>query len=59
MRIIDAEPQLIKDFVDEIEVIVTKENPFIIVQAGRHPVLGKVVVIESKNGDGLIVEMDE
>ncbi len=59
MRIIDAEPQLIKDFVDEIEVIVTKENPFIIVQAGRHPVLGKVVVIESKKGDGFIVEMDE
>ena len=59
MRIIDAEPQLIEDFVDEIEVIVTKENPSVIVQAGRHPVLGKVVVIESKNGGGLIIEMDE
>ena len=59
MRIFDAEPQLIKDFVDEIEVIATKENRSLTVQAGRHPVLGKVVVIESKIADSLIVEMDE
>ncbi len=59
MRIVDAEPQLIKDFIDEIEVIAIKENPSLTVQAGRHPVLGKVVVIESKTGDSLIVEVDE
>lgn len=59
MRIVDAEPQLIKDFIDEIEVIVTKENPSLTVYVGRHPTLGKVVAIESKKGDSLIVEVDE
>ena len=59
MRIIDAEPQLIKDFIDEIEVIATREKPSLKIHAGRHPTLGKVVIIENKKGDGLIVEMDE
>jgi hypothetical protein len=59
MRIVDAEPQLIKDFIDEIEVTSTKEKPSMTVQVGRHPILGKVVVIESKKGDSLIVEVDE
>ena len=48
MRIVDAEPQLIKDFIDEIEIIATKQKPSITVQVGRHPILGKVVVVESK-----------
>ena len=59
MRIVDAEPQLIKDFVNEIEVTATKEKPSLKIKVGRHPILGKVVVIESKKGDGVIVEVDE
>ena len=59
MRIVDAEPQLIKDFMDEIEVITSKENPSLTIYVGRHPILGKVVLIESKTGDSFIVEVDE
>ena len=59
MRIVDAEPQLIKDFIGEIEVAATRENPWLTVHVGRHPVVGKVVVIEGKEGGSLIVEVDE
>lgn len=59
MRIVDAEPQLIEDFTGEIEVIATKENPHLTVYVGRHPVFGKVVIIKSKDGGNLIVEVDE
>ncbi|MDJ0807995.1 MAG: hypothetical protein QNJ78_14330 [Gammaproteobacteria bacterium] len=59
MRIVDAEAQLINDFIDEIEVTATKKNPSLTVQVGRHPILGKVVVIETKQGDNVIVEVDE
>ncbi len=59
MRIVDAEPQLLKDFIDEIEVTVSKESQSYTVHGGRHPILGKVVAIESKEGDSLIVEVDE
>ncbi|MEA3411167.1 MAG: hypothetical protein U9R74_06470 [Pseudomonadota bacterium] len=59
MRIVDSDPQLIKDMMDEIKVIAVKEQPSLTVHAGRHPVLGKIVVIEGKNGDSVIVEVDE
>ena len=59
MHIIDAEPQLIKDILDEIEVVSIKEKPTLTVHVGRHPTLGKLVVIESKKEDSLIVEVDE
>lgn len=59
MRIVDAESQLIKDFIDEIKIIATKEKPSLTIYVGRHPTLGKVVLIESKSGDSFIVEVDE
>jgi hypothetical protein len=59
MRLVDVESQLVKDFIDEIEVIVTKDNASMAVYVGRHPTLGKVVVIENKEGDSFIVEVDE
>ena len=59
MRIVDAEPQLLKDFVGEIHVVATKENRSLTVYAGRHPTLGKVVVIESRQGGNMIVEVEE
>ena len=59
MRIVDTEDPLTKDFIDELEVIVSRQNPSFTVHAGRHPILGKVVVIEGKEGDSLIVEADE
>ena len=59
MRMVDAEPQLVQDFLGEIEVVVVKENPSFKIYAGRHPTLGKVVIIESKQDDSVIVEMEE
>jgi hypothetical protein len=59
MRMVDAEPQLVQDFLGEIEVVVTKKTPSMKVYAGRHPTLGKVVLIDSEQGDSLIVEMEE
>jgi hypothetical protein len=59
MRLVDVESQLVKDFIDEIEVIANKENASMAVYVGRHPTLGKVVVIENKEGDSFIVEVDE
>ena len=59
MRLVDVESQLVKDFIDEIEVIATKDNASMAVYVGRHPTLGKVVVIENKEGDSFLVEVDE
>jgi len=59
MRIVDSDPQLIKDMMDEIKIIAIKEQPSMTIHAGRHPVLGRVVVIEGRDGDSVIVEVDE
>lgn len=59
MRIFDAEPQIIQDFKDEAQIIRSKEHPSFKVFATRHPTLGKVVIIEGKSGDGIIVETEE
>jgi|GEM_PF-4061256 len=59
MRIVNSDPQLIKDIMDEIKVIAIKEQPSLTVHAGRHPVLGKVVVIQGINDESVIVEVDE
>lgn len=59
MRLFDAEPQLIQDFKDESEVVANKEHPAFKVFAARHPTLGKVVIVQGKDGDGIIVETEE
>ena len=59
MQIVDVEPNLIEDIINEIKVIAIKEKPSLTVRAGIHPMLGKVVVIKSEKGDSLIVELDE
>lgn len=59
MRIVDAESQLLDEFVDEIEISATRERSDVTVMVGRHPLLGKVVVIKGVDGGGLIVEADE
>jgi hypothetical protein len=59
MRIVDVESQLVKDFVDEIDVSANKENASMAVYVGRHPTLGKVVLIENKEGASFLVEVDE
>jgi hypothetical protein len=59
MRLFHAEPQIIQDFEDESEVVASKEHRSFRVIALRHPTLGKVVIVRSKEGDGIIVETEE
>ena len=59
MRLFDAEPQIIDDFKDESDIVGHKEHRVFKVFAARHPTLGKVVIVESKDGDGVIVETEE
>jgi hypothetical protein len=59
MRIFDAEPQLIIDFKEESELITSKQTPTFNVVAARHPTLGKVVIVERRDGSGVIVETEE
>jgi hypothetical protein len=58
VRIFDAEPQVIEDFKYESEPITAKETPTFKVFAVRHPTLGKVVIVERKDGSGVIVETE-
>jgi hypothetical protein len=59
MRMFDAEPRIIFDLKDECEIIVTKRHGDYQVLAARHPTLGKVVIVEDKDGSGIIVETEE
>lgn len=59
MRIFDAEAQIIDDIRDEGELVTKKEHPDFKVYAMRHPTLGKVVVVEARDGTGMFVETDE
>lgn len=59
MRIFEAEPQLIRDLKDETEIIVEREHQGLTVVAARHPTLGKLVIVETAGGGGLVVETEE
>lgn len=59
MRILEAEVQLMADLTEEIEVVATHSSPTVDVVAGRHPTLGRLVLIREKAGaNGLIVEAE-
>jgi hypothetical protein len=59
MHLFNAEPQIIQDLKEESDVVATKEHPVFKVSAARHPTLGKIVIVETKDGDGIIVETEE
>lgn len=59
MRMLDAVPEIIRDLLDESKVIGSREHPAFKVTTARHPTLGKLVIIESKDGDGIVVEAEE
>lgn len=59
MRLIDAVPEFIREIEDECRIIATKEHSAFKVTAARHPTLGKMVIVRSKEGDGIIVETEE
>lgn len=58
MRIIDAEPQLLEDIEEEMEIIISHQTKMSAIRAGRHPTLGRIVLIVYKGKSGAIVEME-
>lgn len=59
MRLLDAEPKVIADLKEEGEQVAVKENGGVRVTAIRHTTLGKVVLVEGPDGNGVIVEADQ
>jgi hypothetical protein len=59
MRAFDAEPEIVRDLRDEGDIITEKRHRDFRVSAVRHPTLGKVVVVEGRDGSGVIVETEE
>jgi hypothetical protein len=59
MRLFDAEPQILKDLRDESDAVAEKRHSDFKVYAVRHPTLGKVIVVEGRDGSGVIVETEE
>jgi hypothetical protein len=59
MRSFDAEPEIVRDMRDEGEIITEKRHRDFKVCAVRHPTLGKVVIVEGRDGSGVIVETEE
>lgn len=58
MRIIDAEPQLLRDLLLEIDIADSKDRTDYSVYVGRHEMLGRMVVVVDRDGSGLIIELD-
>lgn len=58
MKIIDAEPQLLSEVIDEMTVTESRKRSAITVHVGYHRLLGRLVVVEDKDGAGLIVELE-
>lgn len=59
MHLFHAEPQILRDLKDESEIVATRDQPGFQVHAARHPTLGKLVIVESEDGSGIIVETEE
>jgi hypothetical protein len=59
MRTFDAEPQVLQDLREESEIITAQTHKDFSVWALRHPTLGKLVIIEGRDGSGAIVETEE
>ena len=59
MRTFDAEPQVLQDMREESEIVTAQAHQDFNVWAVRHPTLGKLVIIEGRDGSGVIVETEE
>ena len=59
MRTFDAEPQVLQDMREESEIVTAQAHQKFNVWAVRHPTLGKLVIIEGRDGSGVIVETEE
>lgn len=59
MRLVDGESKLVDDLLDESEVLLQRTLDGVTVFAMRHPTLGKMVIVRTTDGPGLVVEVDE
>ncbi|MGE5155607.1 MAG: hypothetical protein ACM3ST_16555 [Bdellovibrio bacteriovorus] len=59
MRMFEAESRVLDDLKDESEVLGERQGATFRVVAARHPTLGKLVIVTSPNGTGIVVETDE
>jgi hypothetical protein len=58
MHMFDAETQVIADLKEEGTVVATKDYPSFQIIVVRHPTLGKLVLVEGRDGQGAVVEVD-
>jgi hypothetical protein len=58
MRIVDAEPELVQELLEETQVSETRARSNFTVHVGHHPTMGKVAIVEGKNGQGVVVELE-
>jgi hypothetical protein len=59
MRMFDAESRMMAELKEEGRVVSEKQYPSFRVTAVRHPTLGKLVLVEDKDGNGAVVESEE
>ncbi len=59
MRTYHDEPQVLQDLREESEIVTAQAHQDFNVWAVRHPTLGKLVIIEGRDGSGVIVETEE
>jgi len=58
MRIIDTEPELIREIIEETELVETRKHKSFTVHVGHHPTMGRIAVIAAPTGTGAVVELD-
>jgi hypothetical protein len=58
MRIIEAEPQLVAELLEELEALDSRDRGAYKVYVGHHRMMGRVVVVIDKEGVGTIVELE-
>lgn len=58
MRMIDAEPQLVTDILEEMELTDSKKKNNYTVYIGHHKALGRMIVIEGAGGNSMVIEID-
>ncbi|EIC21699.1 hypothetical protein [Thiorhodovibrio frisius] len=58
MHIFDADPSVVRDLKDESTLILEKSFEHFSITALRHPTMGKLVLVEDRNGGGAVVETE-
>jgi hypothetical protein len=59
MKLFDAEKQVAKDLKEEGRIVAERKMPTFTVTAVRHPTLGKLVIVEDAQGNGVVVETEK